>query len=220
VDLLRARLGAVQRVVGGGLSRGRHERQGGERCRHGNERAGETHETPVCRWQGNLTNDARYQSSRSVRGTDLCCLGRGTLVWSMPWLLSAPGCRFRPASLVEQLRPQSADPPTSKEIIMANYVLAYSGGSMPETEEAGAAVMASWGAWLGGLGDAIVDGGNPFGPSASISADGSVSDGGSAHLTGYSIVKADSLDAATTLVKDCPALSSGGSVDVYETIEM
>jgi hypothetical protein len=27
---------------------------------------------------------------------------------------------------------------------MANYVLAYSGGSMPETEEAGAAVMAAW----------------------------------------------------------------------------
>jgi hypothetical protein len=118
------------------------------------------------------------------------------------------------------VRPQSADPPISKEIIMANYVLAYSGGSMPETEEAGAAVMAAWGAWLGGLGDAIVDAGNPFASSATIASDGAVSDGGSTHLTGYSIVKADSLGAATTLVKDCPALSSGGSVDVYETIEM
>jgi hypothetical protein len=108
----------------------------------------------------------------------------------------------------------------SKEIIMANYVLAYSGGSMPETEEAGAAVMAAWGAWLGGLGDAVVDPGNPFGASAGISSDGSVSDAGATKLTGYSIVKADSLSAATTLVKDCPALSSGGSVDVYETIDM
>jgi hypothetical protein len=108
----------------------------------------------------------------------------------------------------------------SKEIIMANYVLAYSGGSMPETEEAGAAVMAAWTAWLGGLGDAIVDGGAPFGASASIASDGAVSEGGSTALTGYSIVKADSLSAATTLVKDCPALSSGGSVDIYESIAM
>jgi hypothetical protein len=108
----------------------------------------------------------------------------------------------------------------SKEIIMAKYVLAYSGGSMPETEEAGAAVMAAWGAWLGGLGDAIVDGGNPFGSSASVAPDGSVSDGGSSHINGYSIVTADSLGAATTLVKDCPALSAGGTVDVYETIDM
>jgi hypothetical protein len=103
---------------------------------------------------------------------------------------------------------------------MAKYVLAYSGGSMPETEEAGSAVMAAWTAWLGGLGDAVVERGNPFGPSASIATDGAVSDGGSTGLTGFSIVQADSLGAATTLVKDCPALTGGGTVDIYETIEM
>jgi hypothetical protein len=103
---------------------------------------------------------------------------------------------------------------------MAKYVFAYTGGSMPETEEQGAAVMAAWTAWLGGLGEAVVDGGNPFGPSASIAADGSVSDGGSSHLGGYSIITADSLSAATTLAKDCPQLTAGGTVDVYETVEM
>jgi hypothetical protein len=118
------------------------------------------------------------------------------------------------------VRPQFADPPTSKEINMANYVLAYSGGSMPETEEAGAAVMAAWTAWLGALGDAVVDRGAPFGASASVASDGAVTDGGSTRLTGYSIVKADSLSAAGTLVKDCPALSDGGTVDVYEAIDM
>jgi hypothetical protein len=110
--------------------------------------------------------------------------------------------------------------PAHKEIIMAKFVLAYSGGSMPETEEAGAAVMAAWGAWLGGLGSAVVDQGNPIGASASVAADGSVSAGGSLPINGYSIVTADSLDAATTLVKDCPALSAGGTVDVFETIDM
>jgi YCII-related domain len=103
---------------------------------------------------------------------------------------------------------------------MAKYVFAYTGGSMPETEEEGAAVMAAWTSWLGGLGAAVVDGGAPFGTSASIAADGSVSDSGVTRLGGYSIVTADSLSAATTLAKDCPQLAAGGTVDVYETVEM
>ena len=48
---------------------------------------------------------------------------------------------------------------------MSTYVLAYTGGSMAESEEEQKAVMAAWGAWIGGLGDALTDAGNPFGPS-------------------------------------------------------
>ena len=103
---------------------------------------------------------------------------------------------------------------------MATYVLAYTGGGMPETEEEQAAVMAAWGAWMQGIGDDLLNGGNPFGPSATIASDGSVTDGGASRLTGYSIVKADGLGAATALAKDCPILSSGGSVEVYETFEV
>jgi hypothetical protein len=103
---------------------------------------------------------------------------------------------------------------------MANYVLVYSGGSMAETEEAQAASMAAWGAWFGGLGDAVVDAGNPFGPSATVAHDGSVSDGGASHLTGYSVVKADSLASASTLAKDCPVLTTGGAVEIYETFDV
>jgi hypothetical protein len=99
---------------------------------------------------------------------------------------------------------------------MSSYVLAYTGGSMPENEEEQNAVMAAWGAWIGGLGDALTDAGNPFGPSSTIATDGSVSEGGASHLTGYSILTADSLDAAAAAVKDCPQLSSGGSVEIYE----
>src|SRR5215470_10399478 len=103
---------------------------------------------------------------------------------------------------------------------MATYLLAYTGGGMPETEEEQAAVMAAWGAWMQGIGDDLVDGGNPFGPSATIASDGSVTEGGASRLTGYSIVKADSLGAATAVSKDCPILSSGGSIEVYETFEV
>jgi hypothetical protein len=42
--------------------------------------------------------------------------------------------------------------------------------------------------------------------------------GASSGLTGYSIVAADSLGAASELAKGCPVFANGGSVDVYETI--
>jgi hypothetical protein len=100
---------------------------------------------------------------------------------------------------------------------MANYVLAYQGGSIPETEAEGQQVMEQWMSWFGVLGEAVVDGGSPFGPSATVDADGSVSDGG-AHtaLTGYSIIAAESLSEACGKAKGCPVLGSGGTVDVYE----
>jgi hypothetical protein len=97
---------------------------------------------------------------------------------------------------------------------MGNYLFAYRGGQMAETDEERQAVMAAWGAWFGGLGDAVVDMGNPFAGSTSVGGNGSAGSG----LTGYSVVKSDSLDGAAELAKGCPVLSGGGSVDVYETI--
>jgi len=101
---------------------------------------------------------------------------------------------------------------------MANYLLAYHGGGMPETEEQRANVMAAWGQWFGTLGPALVDGGNPVGRTSTIAASGSVSEGGGANpVTGYSIIKADSMDAAVQMAKGCPLLQSGGNIEVAET---
>jgi len=100
---------------------------------------------------------------------------------------------------------------------MANYLLAYTGGGMAETDAEREAAMAAWGQWFGQLGPAIVDAGNPFGPSVSVGAagaDGAAKTG----LTGYTVLTADSLDAATELAKGCPVFANGGKVDVYETI--
>lgn len=102
---------------------------------------------------------------------------------------------------------------------MANYVLAYTGGSTPESEDEQQAVMAAWTGWFEQLGPAVVDIGNPFGPSKAVAADGSVSDGAPSRLTGYSVVSADSLDGATELARGCPVLAGGGSVEVYETFK-
>lgn len=102
---------------------------------------------------------------------------------------------------------------------MADFVLLYTGGGMPETEAEQAAVMKAWDAWFGQLGSALKDGGNPFTPAAkTVGADGSVSDGaqGAPH-TGYTIVTADSLEAAAAIAKGCPVLQGGASITVYET---
>ena len=104
---------------------------------------------------------------------------------------------------------------------MPGYIFAYHGGKMPETEEEGARVMAQWEAWLGGMGTAALDPGNPVGPSSTVHPDGSVScDGGANPLSGYSLVSADSIDHATEIAKGCPILEAGGSVEIAEIVEM
>jgi hypothetical protein len=99
-----------------------------------------------------------------------------------------------------------------------NYLLAYTGGGMAQTEAEREAAMAAWGAWFGTLGDAIVDAGNPFGPSSAVKSDGTAGGAPATGMTGYSILKADSLAAAMELAKGCPVFANGGGVDVYEAI--
>jgi hypothetical protein len=90
---------------------------------------------------------------------------------------------------------------------------------MPDTDAEREAVMKAWDGWFAQLGKGLVDGGNPFSTSKKISADGSISAGGVGDATGYSIIEADSLDAATDVAKGCPVLQGGASVSVYETFE-
>ena len=105
---------------------------------------------------------------------------------------------------------------------MPKYVLAYHGGTgMPESEAEQAQLMEAWGDWFGGLGEAVVDGGNPISPAMTVNPDGSASDGGGANpLTGYSLISADDMEAAVAAAGGCPVLSGGGSVEVAEAIDM
>ncbi len=104
---------------------------------------------------------------------------------------------------------------------MAKYLLLYTGGSMPETEAAQAEVMKAWDGWFHQLGSALADGGNPFsGAVKSIARDGAVGEKVAAPATGYSILEADSLDAATTLAKGCPVLQGGAAISIFETFEV
>lgn len=101
---------------------------------------------------------------------------------------------------------------------MANFVLLYTGGAMGATEAERQALLQAWGTWFGRLGSAIVDGGNPFAPQVkTIASNGEVSNSSvGTPATGYSILKADSLDLAVEMAKGCPVLQSGGQISVYE----
>ena len=105
---------------------------------------------------------------------------------------------------------------------MAKYLFVYHGGGDNPTSEAEVAeVMDAWGAWFGGMGSAVVDGGNPVGESSTVKSDGSVANNGGANpATGYSLIEASSLDDAISKAKACPILAAGGSVELAEAIDM
>ncbi len=103
---------------------------------------------------------------------------------------------------------------------MSNHVFAYHGGKRPESREEVAKHMAKWKAWVGGLGDAVVNPGTYLGMSKTVSSGGVSDDGGSNPLLGFTIVKADSMDAALEMAKACPHLGLGGTLEVAEVMEM
>jgi hypothetical protein len=107
---------------------------------------------------------------------------------------------------------------------MAKFLLLYTGGSsgMNATEAEQKAIIQAWTDWYTGLGDAVVDPGNPISPMAkSISSDGKTSDKAvGTPATGYTIIAADSLEAAMAMAKGCPHLKAGGQVSVYETFNV
>jgi hypothetical protein len=105
---------------------------------------------------------------------------------------------------------------------MTNFVIVYSGSTMPETEAESNEMMAAWGAWYEKVATSIVDGGNPFSGAKSISSDGVIKDGavGSHPASGYTVIESDSLDAAMQSVVGHPHLKYGGDISVYETFKM
>ena len=103
---------------------------------------------------------------------------------------------------------------------MAKFIMIYRGQATDMSEmtpEQGAEVLAKWQAWMGKVGPALADVGSPFGPGTNLVDDGST--GPALATTGYSIVEAESLDAALKLADGHPYLSEGKgnfSMDIFE----
>jgi hypothetical protein len=104
---------------------------------------------------------------------------------------------------------------------MGTYLLSYHGGGMAETEEEQQRALEAWTAWYGQLGGAVTDPGNPVGRSMTVNPDGSVTEGGGQNrVSGYTVMTADSLEAAVDMAKSNPVLQSGGTVEIGETFEV
>lgn len=102
---------------------------------------------------------------------------------------------------------------------MSNYAFTYYGEPKFEGPEEGTNYQSKWRAWMGGLGDSLVNPGIPLGKPKTVSSSGVSDFYGENRVTGFSIVKADSLGAAIEMAKKCPHLDHG-TIEVAEAMDM
>lgn len=100
---------------------------------------------------------------------------------------------------------------------MKKFVLVYRGAVQPED---GAQHMQDWMAWVHGLGEAMIDPGLPVMTSKTVSTEGVQDTQSDDPVAGVSILQANDFSAALALIKPCPHLSIGGTIEVAEAMEL
>ena len=103
---------------------------------------------------------------------------------------------------------------------MAQFVFVYLGGSQPSSPEEAKKHFEKYMGWLSSLGDSVVIPTIPLKDTYTVMSDGTVGEGGSSAMSGFSIIKADSMEAALAIAQACPFLEIGGSLEVSEMMEM
>jgi hypothetical protein len=103
---------------------------------------------------------------------------------------------------------------------MPQYVIVYLGGNHPSSPEEGKKHFSKYMDWLTSLADSAVSPANPIKNTSTVNADGTVTTGGTTTMSGYTIIEADSMEAALSIAKTCPFLDIGGSLEVSELVEM
>lgn len=99
---------------------------------------------------------------------------------------------------------------------MGNYLFVYYGGEMEMTPVEQKKSMDAWMNWFQKQGPAVVDSGNPTMPGKLVNKNGVKAVTGK-KVTGYSIFKADNIDAAVAIAKSSPQIKSG-EIAVYEIV--
>ena len=103
---------------------------------------------------------------------------------------------------------------------MPQYFITYLGGDNPSSPEEGEQHFAKYKEWLSSLGDSAVSPANPLKNTSTVNSDGTVTTGGTTSMSGFTIIEADSMEAALLIAKGCPFLDIGGSLEVSELIQM
>ena len=103
---------------------------------------------------------------------------------------------------------------------MSQYMITYLGGDHPSSPEEGQKHFAKYKEWLTSLGDAAVSPANPLKGTSIVNPDGSVTSGSTTAMSGFTVVEAESMEAALSMAKTCPFLEIGGSLEVSELMKM
>ncbi len=103
---------------------------------------------------------------------------------------------------------------------MPQYLIAYLGGEQPSSPDEGRRHFARYQEWLQSLGDAAVSPANPFRHTHRVHPDGSTSPGSESAMSGYTVIEANSIEAAIAIAQRCPFLEVGGTLEVSEVGEM
>ena len=103
---------------------------------------------------------------------------------------------------------------------MAQFIIVYLGGDQPSSPEKDVEHRSNYMDWLSSLGDAVISPANPLKNTCTVNADGIVTNASSTTMSGYTLIEADSMDAALSVAKACPFLDIGGSLEVSELIMM
>ena len=103
---------------------------------------------------------------------------------------------------------------------MKQFVLVYLGGHQPTNPQEAEKHFSKYMQWLTSLGDSVVVPTIPLKDTTTVNSDGKIEQGGRSAMSGFSIIRAESMDAALAIAKACPFLEIEGSLEVSELMEM
>jgi len=96
---------------------------------------------------------------------------------------------------------------------MSKFLITYHGSGMPDDPAMMEQAKAAFGAWVAGAGDAIVDPGAPVQMVTQVASEGATD---ALQIGGYSIIQADTVDAARAELAKHPFVARGGTLQIYE----
>jgi hypothetical protein len=101
---------------------------------------------------------------------------------------------------------------------MPHYLVTYHGGEMTDELEddpgAMAAARDAFMQWMSRTGAALVDPGAPIADASTISSSGVAQGEASGPLRGWSVIEADTTEAAAELLRDHPFVARGGELQL------
>ena len=103
---------------------------------------------------------------------------------------------------------------------MTQFVFVYLGGKQPSNPEEASKHFSKYREWLSSLGESVISPMIPLKDTSTVSPDGTVREGGSSAMSGFTIIEAVWMEASLAVGQACAFLEIGGSLEVCELMQM